>query len=51
MKIGDIVNFQNGYAFKSKEFISNGDYKVIKIKELKDGKVKLLRIFRIMKST
>lgn len=40
MKIGDIVNFQNGYAFKSKEFISNGDYKVIKIKELKDGKVK-----------
>mgnify|MGYP000553718319 CR=1 FL=1 len=40
MKIGDIASFQNGYAFKSKDFISNGTYKIIKIKELKDGKVK-----------
>jgi type I restriction enzyme S subunit len=40
VKIGDIASFQNGYAFKSKNFILNGNYKIIKIKELKDGKVK-----------
>lgn len=40
MKIGDIVDFQNGYAFKSADFITNGKYKVIKIKELKDGEIR-----------
>ncbi|SFL39130.1 type I restriction enzyme, S subunit [Lachnospiraceae bacterium KH1T2] len=40
MKIGDVASFQNGFAFKSKNFISDGKYKIIKIKELKDGKVK-----------
>lgn len=40
MKIGEIVNFQNGYAFKSKDFKNDGKYKIIKIKELKEGKVK-----------
>lgn len=40
MKIGDIASFQNGYAFKSKDFLNNGLYRIIKIKELKDGKVK-----------
>ncbi len=39
-KIGDLVTFQNGYAFKSSEFILDGNCKVIKIKELKDGKVR-----------
>ena len=38
--VGDYVDFQNGYAFKSKDFCENGDYDVIKIKELKDGKIK-----------
>lgn len=40
MKLNEVVNFQNGYAFKSKDFISHGKYQVIKIKELKDGEVR-----------
>ena len=40
VKVGDHISFQNGYAFKSKDFITNGTHKVVKIKELKDGKVK-----------
>lgn len=39
--VGDYVDFQNGYAFKSNDFCENGDYNVIKIKELKDGKIKI----------
>lgn len=39
-RLGDLVDFQNGYAFKSTDFTSNGEYKVIRIKELKDGLVK-----------
>ncbi|WP_423363039.1 restriction endonuclease subunit S [Mycoplasma sp. P36-A1] len=37
MKLSEVCEFQNGYAFKSKDFVENGDYKVIKIKELKNG--------------
>ena len=40
MQVGEVASFQNGYAFKSKDFIQDGKYKIIKIKELKDGKVK-----------
>lgn len=40
MRIKDIATFQNGFAFKSKDFIRNGKYKVIKIKELKDGNIR-----------
>ncbi len=40
MKLGEYVKFQNGYAFKSKDFVETGKYKVIKIKEIKDGVVK-----------
>ena len=40
MQIGEVASFQNGYAFKSKDFVQNGKYKIIKIKELKDGKVR-----------
>ena len=40
IKIGDYVSFQNGYAFKSKNFSDNGKYLVIRIKEIKDGIVK-----------
>ncbi|WP_067143618.1 restriction endonuclease subunit S [Oceanivirga salmonicida] len=43
MQIKDFVNFQNGYAFKSKDFIENGDFKIIKIKELKDGKIQFFK--------
>lgn len=39
-KVGDYVSFQNGYAFKSNSFIDNGNYYVIRIKELKNGEVK-----------
>ena len=41
-KLGDYCDFQNGYAFKSSEFKTNGEYKIVKIKELKDGLVKFL---------
>ena len=40
MQIGEVAYFQNGYAFKSKDFVRDGKYKIIKIKELKDGKVR-----------
>lgn len=40
MKIGDVAKFQNGYAFKSKDFKDNGKYTVVKIKELKNGEVR-----------
>ena len=39
-KVGDYVSFQNGYAFKAKDFSTIGEYRVIKIKELKDGTIK-----------
>ena len=35
-----VARFQNGYAFKSKDFSIKGNYRIIKIKELKDGKIK-----------
>ena len=31
-KLGEVCDFQNGYAFKSSEFKSDGEYKVVKIK-------------------
>ena len=38
-RIGDYFSFQNGYAFKSKDFSSsqNGTF-IIKIKEFKDNR-------------
>lgn len=38
--VGEYTDFQNGFAFKSKDFQPVGEYKVIKIKELKAGGVK-----------
>lgn len=38
--VSDYFSFQNGYAFKSKDFVRNGKYAIIRIKELKDGGVK-----------
>ncbi|MDE6834166.1 MAG: restriction endonuclease subunit S, partial [Ruminococcus sp.] len=37
VKIGDVATFQNGFAFKSKDFVTDGKYRIIKIKELKNG--------------
>ena len=39
-KLGDIVDFQNGFAFKSSDFSYDVKYKIISIKELKNGSVK-----------
>ena len=39
VKLGDVCRFQNGYAFKSSQFTNNGNIKIIKIKEIKDGKI------------
>lgn len=39
--VGDYADFQNGFAFKSKEFCDDGEYNVIKIKELKNGKIRI----------
>lgn len=39
VKVSDYCTAQNGYAFKSNDFVSDGDCNVIKIKELKDGKI------------
>lgn len=38
--VGDYFSFQNGYAFRSSDFVTKGKYRVVKIKELKDGLVK-----------
>lgn len=35
--VGDFAELLNGYAFKSKEFCSAGKYKIITIKNVKDG--------------
>jgi len=39
VKLGDVCKFQNGYAFKSSQFTNNGNIKIIKIKEIKEGKI------------
>ena len=40
MKLRDVCKFQNGFAFKSSSFSNSGKYKVVKIKELKDGEIR-----------
>lgn len=42
VKLGDVCRFQNGFAFKSSLFINDGNINVIKIKEIKDGKIVFL---------
>ena len=39
VKLSDVCKFQNGFAFKSSQFCDNGKYKIIKIKELKNGEI------------
>lgn len=39
VKLGDVCDFQNGYAFKSSEFVANGNINIVKIKELKNGQI------------
>lgn len=37
--IADLVNLLNGFAFKSSDFVENGQYKLITIKGVQDGKM------------
>ncbi len=37
--LGEIIEFQNGYSFKSSLFVDSGRYKVITIKAVQDGKL------------
>lgn len=39
VRLGDVCDLQNGFAFKSDMFNQVGKYKVIKIKELKQNKI------------
>ena len=36
-KVGDLVNLKSGFSFKSKNFIENGDYKLVTIRNVKNG--------------
>lgn len=37
--LGTVLNFANGFAFKSTDYLPNGKYKIITIKNVQDGKV------------
>lgn len=39
--LGKVATIQNGYAFKSSDFCANGEYPVIKIKNIIDSKIDL----------
>ena len=39
LKLGDIISFVNGYAFKSSSYVTKGAFKVITIKNVQDGKI------------
>jgi type I restriction enzyme S subunit len=36
-KVGDLVNLKSGFSFKSKNFIENGNYKLVTIRNVKNG--------------
>lgn len=38
-EIGDYLYFINGFAFKSSSYVSNGTFKIVTIKNVKDGKI------------
>lgn len=38
-KVGELIKLQNGYAFKSKDFKDEGEYGVLKIKNISNKKV------------
>ena len=42
VRLGDICEIKNGYAFKKNDFTKNG-CKVVKIKDIKDKKLNNLR--------
>ncbi|EAH9415866.1 restriction endonuclease subunit S [Campylobacter lari] len=49
--IGDFISIQNGFAFKSKDFIDYGDNGVIKIKNISNGIVDIVNTDKISQET
>lgn len=49
--IGDFISIQNGFAFKSKDFIDCGDNGVIKIKNISNGIVDIVNTDKISQNT
>ena len=45
--LNSLVDFQNGYAFKSDSFDESGDYRLITIKNVKDGLFDYLNVNKI----
>lgn len=37
--LGEIMSFENGFAFQSKTYLSSGQYRIITIKNVQDGKI------------
>lgn len=37
--LGKIMSFENGFAFQSKTYLSSGQYRIITIKNVQDGKI------------
>ena len=51
-KLGEIANLRSGYAFKSKDFVEESNYKALKIKDLKgNGEVSISDISCVDKET
>jgi len=49
-KLGEIASIKSGFAFKSKDFVEEGNMKALKIKDLKgDGKVSLHQLSSVSK--
>ncbi len=49
IKLNDIIDYSNGYAFKSKDYEETGKYKVITIRNVKDGKFDLSNVSKVHK--
>lgn len=39
IELGKIMSFENGFAFQSKTYLSSGQYRIITIKNVKDGRI------------
>ena len=39
VKFADIMHFENGFAFPSRSYLSEGQYKIITIKNVQDGQI------------
>ena len=48
VKVSDVIDIQNGYAFKSKTFDAEGDYGVITIKNVQEGRFTTQKMDKIL---